>query len=119
MVLGPGKDDVIPTPEGIAAKELSETQIQTLKRLIAERVGMLNPEDAAARTQTIESQLAEIHFSWRGPTDPGSAAYYRVQGPTFFLEFAPQQMGGAPMEHIHAMYREFKNDYGEQWVKGL
>jgi hypothetical protein len=118
MLLGPGKDDVIPASEGISAKELTEAQTGTLKRLIKERIGLLNAEDFDCKMKSIESEMEHVHFSWRGPNSPGSAAYYRVQGLTFFLEFAPQQMGGAPMEHIHAMYREFKNDYGEQWVKG-
>lgn len=117
MLLGPGKDDVIPPSEGISAKELTEAQSGTLKRLIKERIGLLNAEDFDSKMKSIESEMEHVHFSWRGPTSPGSAVYYRVQGLTFFIEFAPQQMGGAPMEHIHAMYREFKNDYGEQWVK--
>ena len=118
MILGPGKDDVKPQYEGIAAKDLTNTQVALLERLVSERVSMLNSEDAASRLEQFKSQLAEAHFSWRGPTTVGSAAYYRVQGPGFFLEFAPQQMGGAPTEHIHAMYREFSNDYGEAWIKG-
>ncbi|MFM7922919.1 MAG: hypothetical protein ACKPJJ_22080 [Planctomycetaceae bacterium] len=40
-----------------------------------------------------------------------------MQGPAFFLEYAPQAMGGAPAEHIHAMYREFGNDYGQRWFQ--
>ena len=118
MLLGPGKDDVIPAAEGISAKELTEAQTGILKRLIKERIGLLNAEDFESKMKSIESEMENVHFSWRGSTKPGSAAYYRVQGLTFFLEFAPQQMGDAPMEHIHAMYREFRNDYGEQWVKG-
>ena len=118
MLLGPGKDDVVPAPEGIAAKDLSEAQVTLLKKLITERVGMLNTEDSTSKMAAIEAQLPETHFSWRGSVKLGGAAYYRVQGPGFFLEFAPQQMGGNPTEHIHAMYRELKNDYGEQWVKG-
>ncbi|MDA1230459.1 MAG: DUF3500 domain-containing protein [Planctomycetota bacterium] len=117
MILGPGHDDVRPELEGISARDLTEAQAMTLKRLIAERVGLLNEEDTKVRMDAIEAQLSESHFSWRGPTKSGSAAYYRVQGPTYFLEYAPQQMGGDPNEHIHAMYREFGNDYGEQWVK--
>ena len=88
-----------------------------LKRLISERVGLLNDEDAKVRLDAIEEQLPEIRFSWRGPIKIGSPAYYRVQGPTFFMEYAPQQMGGNPNEHVHAMYREFANDYGEEWLK--
>ena len=118
MILGPGKDDVKPPYEGVAAKDLKKTQVALLERLVSERVSMLNAEDAKARMEQFRSQLPETHFSWRGPTTVGSAAYYRVQGPGFFLEFSPQQMGGAPTEHIHAMYREFSNDYGEAWIKG-
>lgn len=117
MALGPGRDDVRPELEGISARELTDSQVMILKRLIAERVGLLNEEDAKLRMEAIDVQFSETHFSWRGPTKPGSAAYYRVQGPTYFLEYAPQQMGGDPNEHIHAMYREFGNDYGERWVK--
>jgi hypothetical protein len=118
MILGPGKDDIKPDLEGIAGKDLTEAQAAILKRLLAERVNLLNPDDATSRMKLFESQLPETYFSWRGPTTSGSPAYYRVQGPGVFLEFAPQQMGGAPTEHIHAMYREFGNDYGEAWFKG-
>ena len=117
MALGPGRDDVRPEPEGISASDLTEPQTVLLKRLISERVGLLNDEDAKDRLEAIDTQLSEIRFSWRGPIKAGSPAYYRVQGPTFFLEYAPQQMGGDPNEHVHAMYREFANDYGEQWLK--
>ena len=117
MALGPGRDDLRPEPEGISASDLTELQTMLLKRLISERVGLLNNEDAKVRLEAIDSQLSEVRFSWRGPVKQGSPAYYRVQGPTFFLEYAPQQMGGDPNEHVHAMYREFANDYGEQWLK--
>ncbi len=117
MALGPGRDDVRPEPEGISASDLTEPQTMLLKRLISERVGLLNDEDAKVRLGAIDTQLPEIHFSWRGPVKQGSPAYYRVQGPTFFMEYAPQQMGGDPNEHVHAMYREFANDYGERWLK--
>lgn len=117
MALGPGRDDVRPEPEGIPASDLTGPQTMLLKRLISERVGLLNDEDAKVRLDAIEEQLPEIRFSWRGPIKIGSPAYYRVQGPTFFMEYAPQQMGGNPNEHVHAMYREFANDYGEEWLK--
>lgn len=116
MVLGPGRDDVQPEPEGIPGKDLSEAQRTLLKRLVLERVGLLNDEDAKVRSEAIEAQLPNTWFSWRGPTKTGSPAYYRVQSPVCFLEYAPQNMGGAPTEHIHAMYREFRNDYGELWI---
>ena len=116
MVLGPGRDDVRPEPEGLIVGLLNDQQQGLLKRLVAQRVGLINSEDAAERMQFIETTLSEIRFSWRGPIAPGSAAYYRVQGPSFFMEFSPQNLGGTPTNHVHAMYREFGNDYGEQWL---
>ena len=52
------------------------------------------------------------YFSWRGPTTAGSAVYFRIQGPSLFIEYSPQNLGGSAANHIHAMYREFSNDYG-------
>lgn len=117
MILGPGKDDVRPKPEGLAATDLSEAQLELLRQLISHRVNLLNGEDAEIRMNEISKELGKSFFSWRGPIQKGSPASYRVQGPSFFLEFAPQQMGGSPQNHVHAMYREFDNDYGEHWIR--
>lgn len=117
MLLGPGKEDVVPKPEGIRGADLSDTQKSLLKQLISLRIGLLNDEDALARQTEAEEKLDDTRFLWHGPTAPGSAAYYRVQGPVIFFEYSPQQMGGNPSDHIHAMYREFGNDYGLQWFR--
>lgn len=117
LALGPGRDDIRPEPEGIRGSELTDAQKTLLKKIIAERIGLLNDEDAAPKLAAAISTLDDTWFSWRGGVNSGDAAYYRVQGPSLFLEFAPQQMGGVPMQHVHAMYREFKNDYGEQTLR--
>lgn len=54
--------------------------------------------------------------AWSGPTANGSAAYYRIQGPTLVIEYAPQQMGGDPTMHIHTIYRDPTNDYGKKFT---
>jgi hypothetical protein len=36
-------------------------------------------------------------------------AYYRIQGPTVIIEYAPQQ---GDVDHIHTIYRDPTNDYG-------
>jgi hypothetical protein len=41
-------------------------------------------------------------------------AYYRIQGPTLVIEYAPQTLGGDPTNHIHTMYRDPTNDYGKK-----
>ena len=117
MLLGPGKDGVVPQPEGLRGADLSAEQRQQLLSLVMLRVGLLNDEDALERRAELERGLEDTWFSWRGATNAEGASSYRVQGPAFFLEYAPQAMGGAPAEHIHAMYREFGNDYGQRWFQ--
>ena len=117
MLLGPGKDGVVPRPEGIRGADLTAEQRQQLLSLVMLRVNLLNEEDARERRTELERGLDETWFSWRGPLTADGASSYRVQGPVVFLEYAPQAMGGAPAEHIHAMYREFGNDYGQRWFQ--
>lgn len=117
LLLGPGKDDVKAPEEGIKASAFTVEQKSMLRALVQERIGLLNDEDAAVRMAEIEPHLDEAYFCWKGSTAAGTAAYYRVQGVGFVMEFAPQQMGGNAAEHIHAMYRDPLNDYGAALLK--
>ena len=55
---------------------------------------------------------ADTYFAWSGPTTNGSMAYFRVQGPTLVIEYAPQRS----IDHIHTIYRDPTNDYGAKYV---
>lgn len=116
LVLGPGKDGLTVLPEGIKASELSAAQRAILLDLIGKYVNVMHDDAAESKLEAIRTGLADTsnptYFSWRGPVTAGSAAYFRVQGPNLFIEFAPQSMGGNANNHIHAMYRELGNDYG-------
>jgi len=114
LVLGPGHDGQTILPEGIKGSELSAGQHGLLLDLIREWVGIIHVAAAEQKMAEVKSNLAETHFAWSGPTAPGSAAYYRIQGPTVFIEFAPQQLGGIPTNHIHTIYRDPTNDYGRK-----
>ncbi len=111
-VLGPGEDGKTIQPEGIQVSNLNADQQVLLLDLVRVRVGMLKEDDAAAKLAEVEANLAETWFAWYGPTTNGEAAYYRIQGPTLFIEYSPQSMGGAAIDHIHAMFRDPTNDYG-------
>jgi hypothetical protein len=117
LVLGPGKDGVTVAAEGIKGSDLTADQQTQLLALINERVGLVNEEDAAVAMATIKSQLADTYFAWSGPTATGSASYYRVTGPTVFIEYSPQQLGGDATNHTHAMLRDPTNDYGAALIK--
>lgn len=112
LVLGPGEDGKTIQPEGIQVATLNADQQKLLLDLVRVRVGMLKEDDAAAKMAEVEANLADTWFAWYGPTTNGEAAYYRIQGPTLFIEYSPQSMGGSAVDHIHAMFRDPTNDYG-------
>lgn len=118
LALGPGQDGVTLLPEGIQANALTAAQQEILLDLIGKSVNIIHDDASEAKMATIRANLASTttptYFSWRGPTTASAAAYYRIQGPQLFIEWAPQSMGGSAINHIHAMYRELTNDYGAQ-----
>jgi hypothetical protein len=113
LVLGPGQDGRTIQPEGIRASALTPAQQNMLWDLVREWTGIMNDAFAAQRMADIRSRLNDTYFAWSGPTTNGSAAYFRVQGPTLVIEYAPQ--GG--VDHIHTIYRDPTNDYGLRFTR--
>ena len=113
-MLGPGTDGKTIQPEGILASSLTAGQQTRLLDVINEWVGILNDEAAVAKMAEIKANLSRTYFAWSGSTTDGGLAYYRVQGPTLVIEYAPQQ---GDLQHIHTIYRDPTNDYGARLVK--
>ena len=114
LVLGPGKDGKTIQPEGVKGSALSSAQQGLLLDLIEEWTGMIHAAAARQKLAEVKANMDNTWFAWSGPTEPGSASYYRIQGPTLFIEFAPQNLGGIPTNHIHTMYRDPSYDYGRK-----
>jgi hypothetical protein len=113
LVLGPGKDGKRIEPQGVKASALTDGQKSKLLELIGEWVNIINEDSASSRMDEIKAKLSDTYFAWSGPTAKGSAAYFRVQGPTLVIEYAPQ--GGT--DHIHTIIRDPSNDYGEKLLR--
>ena len=113
LVLGPGEDGKVIQPEGIQASALDARQREMLLDLAHEWVGILNDEAAADKMAELKANLPRTHFAWSGATKNGGLAYYRIQGPTVVIEYAPQQ---GDLDHIHTIYRDPTNDYGAKLV---
>lgn len=110
LVLGPGHDGEKIQPEGVKVSSFDEGQRKLLFDLIAEWSGIIHDSAAAAKLNEIKANLAETWFAWSGPLEAGKA-YFRIQGPTVIIEFAPQRSE----MHLHSMYRDPTNDYGKKF----
>ena len=57
----------------------------------------------------------QIHFAFAQETEKRGKPYtYRVQGPTFVIEFLNVQpdSAGNPANHIHSAWRNLQGDFG-------
>jgi hypothetical protein len=108
LVLGPGQDGRVIQPEGLRASAMSPAQQEMLLEIVREWAGIMTDAFAAPRMAEIRGNLPQTWFAWSGPTTNGSAAYFRIQGPTLVIEYAPQ----GSVDHIHTIYRDPTNDYG-------
>jgi hypothetical protein len=108
LVLGPGTDGKTIQPEGIRGSSLTADQRARLLDLAGEWIGILEGSAAAAKTAEVKANLENTYFAWSGPLANGQPAYFRVQGPTVLIEYAPQ----GSTDHIHTIYRDPTDDYG-------
>jgi Protein of unknown function (DUF3500) len=114
LVLGPGEDGKVIQPEGIVGSALNASQQAMLLDLAHEWVGILNDDGAASKMAELKTNLPRTYFAWSGSTKNGGLAYFRIQGPTIVIEYAPQQ---GDLDHIHTIYRDPTNDYGARLTK--
>jgi hypothetical protein len=117
LVLGPGNDGKMIAPEGVRGSSLTPAQRSMLVDLIREWVDILEEEAASAKIEEIEAGLAETYFAWAGSTINGRGAYFRIQGPTVFIEYAPQGPADNNTDHIHTIFRDPTNDYAARAIR--
>ena len=114
IVAGPGRDNFVPVPQGLPCEQLSEKQQEVLIKLIEQWVGDLPPKQSKKRMKEIRSELSQMSFAWNGNRNPKSDISYRIQSPSLIIEYACQDLGGDPLDHLHSNYRDPTNDYGGQ-----
>jgi hypothetical protein len=119
VVGGPGLDGKVIQPEGIRASTLTPQQQSLLLDLVSEWVNIVNADAAAARMADIKANLPGTYFAWSGPATRQGGAYFRIQGPTLLVEYAPQASRGSDglPDHIHTFYRDPTNDYGAKFAR--
>ena len=103
---------------GIKASELDKKQQGVLLYIIREYVYNMEYEKATAEyDKIIKAGVDSIYFGWIGPYDEYKAHYFVLNGPTFLIEFdnagGPRRAGN----HIHTIWREKGNEFGEDILK--
>jgi hypothetical protein len=123
--------------DGLPASRMTAPQQQLLRALIDVYVGRMPDEIAATRAREITANFDEIRFAWIGATRaedapkptpsfgcvPGDQRweciplgfpyYYRVQAPTFLIEYL-----NANGNHAHSVWRDYENgDFGEDLLR--
>ena len=104
-------------PSGIYYNELTNIQQQHVLHLIkiyVNRYTRLLADDLLKEIQ--DEGLDKVSFAWAGSTNNvfGNAYYYRIQGPTFVIEFDNSQNNA---NHVHSVYRDIKNDFGDELLE--
>lgn len=103
------------SPAGLSATEMSKEQRVRLVKLINEYLSRHRTEQADKDWKKIETAgVDKISFAWAGSIEPGNGHYYRVQGPTFLLEYDNTQNEA---NHVHAVWRDFENDFGDDLLR--
>ena len=96
-------------PEGVALATLAGDAARVAGELLATYLGRL-PESRRPERST----LGDLHFGWAGSLEPGEGHYYRLQGPTFLVEYDNTQNNA---NHIHTVMRDAANDFGDDALR--
>lgn len=101
-------------PSGLPASKMSAKQFDTLTALLTEYAHNVPEQVAAAREEQIRKAGRNIYFAWAGGVNRGDPHYYRVQTPSFLIEYDNTQDGA---NHIHSVWRDFNGDWGEDLLQ--
>jgi uncharacterized protein DUF3500 len=103
------------SPTGIAAAALNASQRAQLRKLVEVYSSQMASDIAADRLSRIEKAgWDRVTFAWYGPTTRGLKHYYRVQGPSFLIEYDNTQNDA---NHIHSVWRDFNGDFGTDLLR--
>ncbi len=100
--------------EGLAASQMTADQKSTLMKLVEAYARRMPPMVGREQLKRVKKAgVDKIHFAFSKPGDK-KAYTYRVQGPTFVIEFLNTQTDPQrnPANHVHSVWRNIEGDFG-------
>ena len=95
---------------GLPAELMSAGQRQLLISLLKVYIERKPPDVAQSALRKVEEEgLNNILFGWAGSHRRGQRHYYRIHGPSFFVEYDNTQNMA---NHIHSVWRDITGDFG-------
>jgi hypothetical protein len=103
------------SPSGLAAGAMTAAQRNLLMTLLDVYTGKMAADIAEDRMARVrKAGVEKMAFAWAGDTERGKKHYYRIQGPTFLVEYDNTQNDG---NHIHSVWRDFNGDFGRDLLR--
>lgn len=103
---------------GIKGSELNTQQKAVVQYIIREFVFNLEYDKAVTEYDKIlKAGIDNIFFGWIGGLEEKEAHYFVLNGPSFLIEFDNNGGPRKSANHIHAIWREKGNEYGEDVLK--
>lgn len=101
-------------PSGLSASSMNARQFDALMALMEEYAHNVPDELAGSRIAQINKAGRDIYFAWAGGINRGDPRYYRVQTPSFLIEFDDTQ---DEANHIHSVWRDLSRDFGQDLLQ--
>jgi Protein of unknown function (DUF3500) len=115
MITGEGRESKPLEPGGLSYAAMSPAQRRLLEKVIDVYLGRVAPELAKTRLEALQKAgMDKITFGWAGVMEVGGPHYYRIQGPTFLVEYDNTQNNN---NHIHSVWRDFNGDFGRDLLR--
>ncbi len=101
-------------PVGILVGDLAAQHRRLVTEIVNTYAAVLPADVAGPSLERVDrAGFDRLRFGWAGSLQPGQPQYWRLQGPTFVLEFDNSRNSGT---HIHSVWRDFQQDFGRHLV---
>jgi Protein of unknown function (DUF3500) len=115
IISGNNRKAVPLTPTGIGYKDMNNDQQKMFLKLLDVYVKNYAFGFSSKLMDKIKKAgMDNLFFAWAGSLKPGTAHYYRIQGPMLLIEYDNTQNNA---NHVHTTVRDLNDDFAEDILR--